>query len=449
MGRGTGVSIGPAQRDAKGKPVAGGPWKVRWAEWVDEGGERKRKQRSRSFHWPPGSKQRTAPPAAVEFQANLIRTLEEGGLPDLAPPVRQVVGTFDDGCAAFLRFKSTRLAGSSRVKYGRAIQRWFKSARKVLGLADDAPIPLDLLSRELFESVILDWRPPERPDGTRPPGLSESSVYNMARVVFEAWEFCADEPEKHPGCPPPPRVRSKVLPLAPIYNAPPAPTLAECDACIRRIPSFAYVARGVAILARYTGLRASQCLAIRAEDVDLEALTLVITTGKTRREKAARRTVPIAAAMIEDLRHAGCLDHDGPWLIRRRRDLRAPPGRNHHPAATIRKAWEAATEAGEARRDVWDPPTREIARPEHAFRAAVQGHLAARGVEAAAIDALVGHVGTSTRAKHYSGAAELWPTLRAAVDEHLPAIDWVGPKKVDEPAAAESGGSNVVPFPAG
>lgn len=435
MARGPGAHIAPVTRDADGQPAPGTAFKVRWRERVAGGGWR---HRSRTFR-ASGPKTRTPPREATEFLAELLRTLDAGELPELPKPaVRREVGTFDEGCVAFLEHKRRRLAPASRVKYGRAITRWFRSARKVLGLADDAPIPLDKLDRELFGKVLDDWRPPPSDDGVRPKGLSESTVYNSARIVLEAWEFCADDPDKHPGCPPPPRVKSRVLPEAPIYVAPPAPRLDEVDACIRRIPSYAYVAMGVAIVARYTGLRVTQIVGIRREDVDLDALTITVRLGKSRREKAEQRKVPILRAMLEDLRRAGVLEHDGEWLLRRRRDLRAPPNRNHHPSATIRDAWEAATEAKETRREVWDPPTRLQGRPIHAFRAALQAHLQSNGVAAEVIDMIVGHAGTSTRARHYASPDELLPVARAALEEHMSPIDWHGPHVGD--------GADVIPL---
>ena len=67
----------------------------------------------------------------------------------------------------------------------------------------------------------------------------------------------------------------------------------------------------------------------------------------------------------------------------------------------------------------------ELARPDHGFRAALQEHLVEKGIRDEVIDALVGHVGKSTRSRHYSGPAALFQAVREVVDA-LPAIDWKG-----------------------
>ena len=79
-------------------------------------------------------------------------------------------------------------------------------------------------------------------------GGARATVYNTLRVVLDLWDHAADDPESFGEVPTPPRNREKVLPRPPVYSAPPAPTLAECDACIRHIPAQAYVALGVAII---------------------------------------------------------------------------------------------------------------------------------------------------------------------------------------------------------
>ncbi len=71
-------------------------------------------------------------------------------------------------------------------------------------------------------------------------------------------------------------------------------------------------------------------------------------------------------------------------------------------------------EAEEARDGTWNPPSREQARPDHAFRAAIQGALDAHGVAERILDHLVGHQPKSTRSKHYVAPAV--EQLRRAVD---------------------------------
>ena len=58
----------------------------------------------------------------------------------------------------------------------------------------------------------------------------------------------------------------------------------------------------------------------------------------------------------------------------------------------VTRAWKAAVEAGEAREGVWNPANREQGRPDHAFRAAIQGALDAQVVSERVLDHLVGHL---------------------------------------------------------
>lgn len=61
--------------------------------------------------------------------------------------------------------------------------------------------------------------------------------------------------------------------------------------------------------------------------------------------------------------------------------------------------------------------------PDHAFRAAFQGHMEGERVPREVIDHLVGHAG-DLRAIHYG--RDLLDDARAAVDALKP-IDWIGP----------------------
>lgn len=429
MANGVGVSIAPLRKTADGRPEPGTVWRVRWREWVERDGERVLRQRERKFHHPKGSTARTAPPAAVTFHADTLRRIEDGDLPDLAPPVRveESRASFDEAAAAWLRHKAARgVTASTLDKYAQSIARWFGTVRTSRRIEKEAPVPVDLLTRDLFAEVVLTWRE---------AGLSESTVYSSARIVLDAWTWAADDPRAYPGVPPAPRDKSTILPQAPIYAAALHPTLAEADACIRRLHRTSYVARGAAIVMRYTGLRISQVLALQLADLDTGARTLTVRTGKSRRERAAHRVIPVPRALLDDLAPYMGGEPDGS-LVRRRSDLRSAPSRSHHPRGSLTAAWEAATVAGEARREVWAPSTRHVARPDHAFRAALQGHLVEAGIRDEVIDAIVGHAGKSTRSRHYAGPAALFDAMREAVDA-LPPIDW---------SSAEDEAGNVVAF---
>jgi integrase len=380
---------------------------VRWREARREGGVGASQQRERVV---------VGEAAAWELAARVERDLgAHGAFLDAAPTdeARETVAAFDQAGVAFLTHKAARGAARGTLqKYGTALQEFCREVRRLTRLPEAAPIPISSLSRGLFADVQLRWRA---------RGLSDSSVYTYTRVALAVWLWASDDPARWVGTPRPPRDTQSLLPNAPIYMAPPAPRLAEADACIRRIPTAAYVARGAAILMRYTGLRVSQVLALEPRHLDEEALTLEVPGGRSRREKEARRRIPISADLLRDLEPYR--QRDGISLIRRRRDARVAVTESHRPANRIKAAWRAATEAGEAREEVWRPSNRKIARPDHAFRAALQAALVKADVRDEVINALVGHSDGTTRGRHYAGWDERFDAMRRAV-ALIPPIDW-------------------------
>ncbi|MCA9489132.1 MAG: site-specific integrase [Myxococcales bacterium] len=190
----------------------------------------------------------------------------------------------------------------------------------------------------------------------------------------------------------------------------------------------------MAVIARWTGLRIGSIYGLRPEDVNLRAATLRIRTGKTA---AARRTIPIATGLRDELVALvnGAKEEGRTCLFRRNSHVGDAP--SHNPATTLARAWTLAVEAGEAREEVWKPPTRKIARPDHAFRAAFQDHLVRGGVRDEVIDLLVGHAPRTTRAKHYATESARMEAMREAL-ALLPPIDW---RQVERP-------ENVLTFPA-
>jgi integrase len=200
--------------------------------------------------------------------------------------------------------------------------------------------------------------------------------------------------------------------------------MAECDAVIRRIAALEHPTTSlpVAVISRCTGLRGSQVLAICARDIDLGRMRLRVTTGKSRREKQGR-TVPIAPALVDFLvpyveRWKDQPDHT---LVAYRST--ATNWRAKVPAPTLKRAWQAATDAGEVKDpEVWAPSSHEKARPTHAFRAAFQTFLVDRDVRDEVIDALVGYSG-GVRRSHYVNESARMAAMQEAV-ALIPPIDW-------------------------
>jgi integrase len=349
------------------------------------------------------------------YVAPVVQAAPVATVAPVAPEVRQT--NLETAAVAWIAYKRTRCVSGSVRRYAQHMARFFGAVRVHTGLGPKAVVTASMLSRDLLIACVRSWQT---------EGLSESYVYGAARSALEMWRWVSDDPVTYPGVPVPPRESKAVLPHAPLYSPPPAPTLAEVDACLRHLPIDAEQSRRIGALLRYTGLRITQVVTLRRQDLDFDARTLVVRTGKSRWEKAERRTVPVARGLLAEI---------APWA----RDL-APEaflfpawgvaGAEKHASArpeVFAAAWREAVRWREAREEVWNPANRAIARPEHAFRAALQAVLAEGGASEPLLDVLVGHRGKSTRDRHYVPPDVVFARLREALDA-LPAVDWVGPR---------------------
>lgn len=384
---------------------SGRVWMVRWRQPELEGGvELVRKKCVTTYSLAE----------AQQLELDVRRALRERGwweAPAKTAKPEVVLVSAED---AFLRWLEEEIRGrkgradGTVTKYAQSLDRWFGLLREELAVPAGQAVLATALHRDLVGRAIVRMRAAKLSDGT---------IYATISHALLAWRWVAGRPDRWPGipaCPDP----SSVLPDPPTYSAPPAPTLAEVDAVLRRLGENAYVARYAAIIMRFTGLRISQTLAIRREDLDERRRMLTIRLGKGRRETEGR-VVPVSAHLIEELK--GVLGEAGTSLVPRRSDLRAPNNKNHIPSTTLNDAWEAAVADDEVRREVWRPTNRKIGRPEHAFRAALQDYLEDHGVKEKVVDRLVGHAPQGVRARHYVPPKDA--ELREAVDL-LPPIDW-------------------------
>ncbi len=393
-----------------------GRYRIRWREKAaGPGGEPFRKPDGR---WATVDRSLTldgkeARDAAV---ARVGRDLAGAGrVVELAATLPPSVADLEQAAVAWLRYKATRCTASSLDAYALDMKRFFTVVRRLKGIAGSAGVSASVLSRDLLMQALREWQV---------AGLSESSVYASSRSVLEMWRWVADDPAAYAGVPTPPRESRAVLPRAPIYTAPAAPTLAECDAALRHLPLAANESRRIGAFLRYTGLRIHQVLAMRRRDLDFDRALLTVSTGKSRAEKAEMRTMPVARALVAESRgwftglDAGDFLFPAWGIVGSARPAAIRPGVFHD-------AWALATRAGEVREGTWRPPNRKAARPEHAFRAAFQSFLRGQGVTEPVIDALVGHHGKTVRSRHYVGIDDMLPQLRAAVDL-FPPVDWQG-----------------------
>jgi integrase len=411
VGRGPGVSI---------SELGDGRWRVRWREAVlDEAtGERRTVQRERVVQ-----DQSTA----IELQGKVLRALETGAVPEVDAVRRiPVVVSVDLVIAGYLRARAARGAAPATItQYGHRGARALRAFRELGPIPESEPVPGTWLSREHLIELT---------QKLREDGLGDSALFATVSVLLQAWTWAADDALTFPGLAQPPRDPASVLPRAPIYAAARAPTMAECDAVIRRVAALprAGVSLPVAVIARSTGLRVGQILALRVGDVGLASCTLAIRSGKSRLEKLGR-VVPIASHLRDWLVELVADREAAEPLVRRRSD--AAPGASAG-TGSLSRAWEEASQADEVRREVWAPTNRVYGRPDHAFRAAFQHALVEAGIRDEVIDLLVGHARRSTRDRHYVSDDARWKAMVEAV-ALIPPVDW----RVEAEAP-----SNVVPI---
>jgi integrase len=378
--------------------------KVCWRQRVTRQGEAKREARSVTV---------TGIKAARTLEVRIREALDVQGWFEMEAPPEQRVANLEKVALAWLAAKRAkgRAAGTLMVLTS-GMQRWFNAIRKLREIGADEVVPVSVLSQGLFHEALNLWHPEE---------LSEARLYDLTRYMLDLWRWAEDDPDGWPGVPRAPSDAGRVLADAPVRrDAPPAPTWAEMDAVIRLAPS-PEVAHILAMM-RATGLRIGQVLGALAGDLDIDRATLRVRVGKSRREKAAQRTVPVSRDLLATLgpRLAACAPAD--LLFPSPGDPARP---RVSPAALVRRLWETSTEAGTARRETWAPERRR-SRPDHAFRAGFLSGLARQGVELEVREALAGHAASTTQGRHYAGADALMEPMRAAVDA-MPPIDWTGP----------------------
>lgn len=389
---------------------ANGKYILRWRQWETAAdGTRKRRQRTVMVYSVAERKQ---------LELEITRALRERGWWEREqelPPARPADVNMEHAGRAWVRWKVgvKGVAPNTRKNLAYALSRFFKALRKVNGLPKTAPVGGHLMTRENVTQVLTLWR----------PMYSEGTVYQSVAAVLDMWTWVCDQPE-YEAVPSPPRNLGQLRPPPAVYEAPELnPTLEECDAVIRRIRH--PMAKRLAIIMRYTGLRMVQAAAIHREDIDWDEKTLLVRRGKSRRERAQMRRVPVSPHLLTDLGDE--MKGLGPGPLCPDRSATDEQG-NPLPMVGYRNltryvtaAWKAAIAAKEARQEVLSPPNRKRNRPDHAFRAAMQVFLEAQGVQERVIDALVGHAPQSTRAMHYTRPTN--EALRRAVDM-LPAIEW-------------------------
>jgi len=200
-------------------------------------------------------------------------------------------------------------------------------------------------------------------------GAAASTANRRVNHVHQLWEWCYDHDTIGAETPRPRRID---LP-SPEAAATRAPTWAQMDAVIDAV-GLEHWRRYLMVL-RCTGLRTSQAMQLRWEDVDFDAGTLLIRPelGKSRSERRGR-VVPLAPVLLREMSTWG--PRQG-WLV----DWPGDTGQRDPARSTLRRAWERAG----VPREIW------ATQPNHAMRKGYISGLRLLGAAADAVEFLVGH----------------------------------------------------------
>jgi integrase len=379
-----------------------GGWRVRWRqEERQPDGSTLRRQRSVT----------AASEGEARSLANRIEeALREQGYwdPQRPVPAKPVDKRLEAAAAEHMEVRSIRWGSAATVASAQGEYKRFLSAlRDAVGLPAGHHLSLHHLRLGAFRKAVTVLQ----------SSYAESTAYYSAARGLALWRYLAALDDTHVETPP--FEDAEVLPPTPIMVAPDInPTWSDTDHCLNRIRLPTPLR--LATIMRYTGLRIGQAAAIHREHLDLEDHTLHVATGKSRREKAAARTVPVSPHLLDDL---------GPWLATLPEvgplfpctDPSMPMPSPRNQTRYVTEAWKKATADRVVKQAVWLPRNRKQARPDHAFRAAIQSELMEAGVPSHVLDRLVGHTEKSTRLRHY--ATPSMDSQRAAVGR-IPRVRW-------------------------
>jgi integrase len=285
--------------------------------------------------------------------------------------------------------------------------------------------PVTDLSRELLEAYAASLPAEGRKAQTR---------YRKVLEAEHMWAWAFDHhPDRYPGVPPKRRytcgsndANGLRRPLPVVASA--VPRWGDVDAMIRCLELEWH--KRVALIGRYTALRASQITGLYWQDVDLERGVLRVRAGVTGAKRGAGRVVPIHPDLVQRMARWERL---GPLVfVRRYRDRttgekKMGPYRGDVLNVPFRRAWEKSGVA----RARWDksenplPGDRGSGRPVHALRGCFRTELVRAGVEEAIVLYLVGHSQGLTAAAYvpesHPEESPYWPRMVAAL-ERVPAF---------------------------
>ncbi len=394
-----------------------GTYRVRWREENGKEGNR--------TVWAERGKVVKTLLEATHLQSDVLRALETRGYYEAPPRVaparpRKVADGLtnpEDAAASYLRELLVNGDSPNSIKrWGYALKSCFRMLREVAGVPADQVFPVERLNREIITQARVGWEA---------NGIAPRTIHLNTTRLLDLWAWMHEDPTKWPGVPQPPTRRKGLTRKLPPAMPSAAPTVAEMDAVLRELAKDwrRRVPLHICIVARFTGLRVSQILKLRRGDLDIEARTLRVQTGKSAREKLGR-VMPVSQHLIDALCPVLDRTHDQ-WLVRQVRAGGDSASPANIPYSGVKIAWQTACADGLVRQEVLEPETRRKQRPFHAFRAGFMAALENLGTATSDIQRLVGHA-ASTSARHYVDDKSVAGNLHKAVDA-IPPIDWEGP----------------------
>lgn len=213
-----------------------------------------------------------------------------------------------------------------------------------------------------------------------------------------------------PGVPIPRRIVGDEIRRPPPVFAAATPTWDDCDAMIAQLSGWH---RRVAVVLRYTGVRASQVLTLDRSDIDLDTATLRLRAdARGAKGHPRHRAVPLHPALQAELK-AWNLPKAGPIFQSTDSRRQNGPGEWREDALVepFKRAWRMA-QVEEAK---WGAPPDDLggrvrAKPTHAFRSAFKSGLVREGVPEVIVNLLVAHKGDATH-EAYVPRGEYWKMM--------------------------------------
>ncbi len=377
----------------------GSKYRVRWRELqvvLDDSGIERRQWKWKERRCPD-----RATAAALKLEVEQAAALGDAWADRREQPVVTIGRIALDYIAAAIRDPATPKATSEfRSTMLGALLRW---------AGEDRP------AADLSVGFLRDYA-----DSLPGEGRKAVTRHRKVQEAEHMWDWAYDDPDRYPGVPVPRRITDKRKPGAvrqPVsVVALDYATWADMDAMIRCLGTKAPWHRRLAVLLRYTGLRASQALGLRWEDVALDRSVLRVRAGATGAKRGMGRALPMHPALVEEM--AG-------WGQRTGLVFRAPKGQPAMPGgrATVpfRKAWERAgvdPAKWDKAPDLEVPGARANARPTHTFHGSFKAELEAGGVPSERAAYLVGHKRGATVAAYIpEGRPESVPLWKKLVED--------------------------------